>query len=68
VLTGSQRQARLRERTRDAVARLDAARHVLTRADKAVRFCGDVEIIAAWLELCEILQSNADDQGAKQST
>jgi hypothetical protein len=60
-LTGGERQARHRGRIRDAVARVDAARRVIDRADQAVRLCGDVAIVAAWLELRCILVGDKRD-------
>ena len=60
-LTSSERQARHRERVRDAVGRLDAARQVVERSDKAARLCGDMEVVAAWIELCCILNGDKSD-------
>ena len=54
-LTAAERQARHRHRGRDAAARIAAARQVIERTQEAVRLCGDVEVVAAWLELTEIL-------------
>jgi hypothetical protein len=65
ALTVAERQARLRARGRDAITRLDAARKVIHRVDRAVRLCGDVEIVGAWHELQDILMANPGDAADK---
>ena len=60
ALTSAERQARRRNRSRDAIGRIENARRLIDRVDKTIRFCGDIEVVTAWAELCEIL--NADNQ------
>jgi hypothetical protein len=50
------------------MTRLDAARRVIVRADNVVRTCGDVEIVSAWIALCEILLADENDEDRKKST